>query len=281
MLQFAITNLQIDDTTFEVPSVLGRWQFARAPNYDELVPKLEKGMCANTFYATNESVNPSIGDADFRAVFAEIVDICLVLSFLNARCVTPSGTTQFSSIQSIQLGDDFIRPRAIVGFEDLKVPSMTTLFVGWLPTSYSSYMKRGLRLQLSHWLSGLTCFSLEDIYLSAGVQMDIIKQHERVVSGNSQLTYMQGMTSASSRYGLTPLGQDYKNMRNDIVHEGVLSGSNFRGRSKAQCADVLADTLNWLDQYVLSVLDLAKQVSNVSRWRGAMLENNLPSISIR
>lgn len=158
MLQFAITNLQIDDTAFEVPSVLGRWVFNRAPNYDEIVPKLEIGMCANTFYATNVSVNPSIGDTDFRAVFAEIVDICLVLSFLNARCATPSGTTQSSSIQSIQLGDDFIRPRAIVGFENLKVPSMTALFVGWLSTSYSSYKQRGLRLQLSHWLGGLTCF---------------------------------------------------------------------------------------------------------------------------
>lgn len=111
--------------------------------------------------------------------------------------------------------------------------------------------------------------------------MDIIKQHEWLASRGAQLTYFQGMTSASSRYGLTPLGQDYKNMRNDIVHEGVLSGSNFTGRSKAQCADVLADTLNWLDQYVLSVLGLAGQLSNTPRWCGVSLLNNLPSISVR
>jgi hypothetical protein len=52
---------------------------------------------------------------------------------------------------------------------------------------------------------------------------------------------------------LSPLGSDYKAMRNDIVHEGV-SGSNFRGKSKADCAIVIADTLNWIDNYVLTAL---------------------------
>ena len=130
----------------------------------------------------------------------------------------------------MQLGDDFIRARAIDGFEDLKTPSTTALFVNWLTTAYAAYNQRGLRLQLSHWLGGLTCFSLEDIYLSVGVQMDLIKQRERTATGNNGLTYFQGMTSASTRYGLPALGNDYKNMRNDIVHEGVLSGSNYVGQ---------------------------------------------------
>lgn len=79
-------------------------------------------------------------------------------------------------------------------------------------------------------------FSLEGLYLAAGVQMDIVKQQERRETGNRGLTYFDGMVSASNRYSLSPLGSDYKDMRNDIVHEGLLSGSNFRGKSKSQCA---------------------------------------------
>jgi hypothetical protein len=136
-------------------------------------------------------------------------------------------------------------------------------------------------LQLSHWLSGLTCFSLEDIYLSAGVQMDIVKQRERTATGNMRLTYFQGMVSASARYRLSPLGSDYRNMRNDIVHEGVLSGTNFKSKSKAQCADVVAATLNWLDQYIIAVLAASGHVSGMPRWKGPVLEHGLPAISVR
>lgn len=281
MLQFAITNLRLDETAFEIPSTVGAWEFDRAPNYQQLLPNLDNGMCGNTFFATNEAIDLRTADADFVTVCSEIIDICLVLSFLNARCVTPSGTTAQSSPQFMQLGDDFIRARAIDGFDDLKTPSMTALFANWLNPSYASYRQRGLRLQLSHWLSGLTCFSLEDIYLSVGVQMDVIKQRERAATGNPGLTYFQGMTSASTRYGLTPLGNDYKNMRNDIVHEGVLSGANFAAKSKADCAAVIADTLNWLDRYVLTVLGLAGHITNVPRWRQAILLHQLPALTVQ
>ena len=111
--------------------------------------------------------------------------------------------------------------------------------------------------------------------------MDLIKQQERAATGNHGLTYFQGMTSASTRYGLTQLGNNYKNMRNDIVHEGVLSGSNFAGKSKAECAEVVADTLNWLDRYVLAVVGLARHVSNVPRWSGKVLLHSLPALTVR
>jgi hypothetical protein len=281
MLQFAITNLRLDETAFEIPSAVGKWEFDRASNYNHLLPNLDKGMCGNTFYATNSSIDLKTKDADFASACSEIIDICLMLSFLNARCVTPSGTTAQSAIKFMQLGDDFIRARAIDGFDALTVPSMTGLFSAWLTASYAPYRQRHLRLQLSHWLSGLTCFSLEDIYLSVGVQMDVIKQQERAVTGKGGLTYFQGMTSASTRYALNPLGKDYKNMRNDIVHEGVLSGAKFAGKSKAQCADVVADTLNWLDRYVLSVVGLTGHVSNLPRWRGQVLLHSLPALTVR
>ena len=211
----------------------------------------------------------------------ELIDVCLVLSFLNARCVTPTQTTAQSDIQFIEFKDDFIRARGIVDFAPLLPISIADIFVDWLSTKYPAYKQRTLRLQLSHWLSGLTCFSLEDLFLSVGVQMDIIKQREQTAAASRKLTYIQGMTSASGHYGLTQLTDDYKKMRNDIVHEGVLSGTNFSGKSKKVCADVTADTLNWLDNYVLAVLGIDANISNWPRWNGQDIERGLPAHSVR
>ena len=111
--------------------------------------------------------------------------------------------------------------------------------------------------------------------------MDIVKQLERTATSNPNLKYFQGMTSASARYSLTPLGNDYKAMRNDIVHEGVLSGSNFRNKAKSHCATVIADTLNWLDSYILAVIGKTTEVSRLPRWKGIDFERGLPSISVR
>ncbi len=271
MFQFNIANLQISEASFKVPSALGEWEFNRTANYDDAGQHIDAGMCAHTYIATNASVNFSTRRTDVGAVLNEIVDICLFLSFLNARCVAPTGTTAWSQPQIIALGDQYIKPRAILGFDQLTASSLTALFSGWLTGNYAQYRQRNLRLQLTHWLSGLTCFSLEDIYLSVGVQMDLIKQVERSASSRSRLTYFEGMRSASTRYGLTPLSHDYKNMRNDIVHEGCLSGSNFPNRSKLDCADVIASALNWIDLYLLNVLGVSGTIRDLPRWRAARL----------
>jgi hypothetical protein len=280
MLQFAIANLVHTEPTFEVPSSLGMWEFFRFPNYANALSSLEKGMCANTYFASLPSIDPTASDAEFIAACDEIVDVCLVLSFLTARCVTPWGTTANSDMQFLSLGDKFVVARSIVGFPSFRPGPFATIFAAWLGTAYPAYRNRSLRLQLCHWLSGLTCFSLEDLYLAAGVQMDIVKQRERASTGDSTLTYFQGMMSASNRYSLSPLGNDYKNMRNDIVHEGVLSGSNFPGKSKSECAAVVAETMNWLDTYVFAVVGIPNP-PGFPRWRGLDLVRGLPAVSIR
>jgi hypothetical protein len=109
--------------------------------------------------------------------------------------------------------------------------------------------------------------------------MDIIKQCEIAETGK-KLTYYDGMLSASSRYNLQPLMHDYKNMRNDIVHEGLLSGSNFLGKNKTQCAEVVAASLNWIDAYVCAVLGLSASPATTPRWKGMHLESGLPALSL-
>jgi len=281
MLQFAIANLVVNEQSFEVPSTLGKWDFVRTHNYQQIVTSLQNGMCGNTFLASIDTIDNRSTSLEFQTACDEIIDICLTLSFLTARCVTPSGTTGCSDIQFVQLGDDFVPSRAIVGFPSIAPASLSAFFLDWVTTIHPAVRQRRLRLHLCHWLSGLTCFTLEDVYLSAGVQMDIVKQLERAATANPNLNYFQGMTSASTRYSLVALGNDYKAMRNDIVHEGILSGSNFQNKTKAQCAVVIAETLNWLDSYILAVMGKISQVAGLPRWKGGDFEHGLPSISVR
>ncbi|MBN9358069.1 MAG: hypothetical protein J0I15_16585 [Herbaspirillum huttiense] len=109
--------------------------------------------------------------------------------------------------------------------------------------------------------------------------MDIVKQCEIAETGK-KLSYFDGMISASNRYGISPLTQDYKNMRNDIVHEGVLSGSNFVGKDKAECAAVISSALNWIDAYVCAILKVDTSIQIAPRWNSSMLEHGLPALSL-
>src|SRR5581483_6174754 len=93
MLEFWIANLIVDEANFEVPSTVGKWEFVRADFYADSVSAIEKGMVAHTYYASNTSIGLRSPDAHFDAACDELIDICLVLSFLTARCVTPVGDT--------------------------------------------------------------------------------------------------------------------------------------------------------------------------------------------
>jgi hypothetical protein len=281
MVQFAVTNLQTSQASFDVPSTLGKWEFTQAQWYPTIIKDInEKGAMGNTYLATNMAINFQSDSNDLKIACDEIIDVCLVLSFLNARCVAPSGTTAFSQPQFLKLGDKFIRPRAIAGFDELTVNSLAAFFQPWLTTMYPAFKQRELRLQLVHWLSGCTCFCLEDLYQSIGVQFDLVKQREIAVTGQRGMHFHNGMISASTRYGLTALSHDFTKMRNDIIHEGVLSGSNFPNKSKADCADITANALNWLDSYILSVLSVNHLVLNSPRWKSAVIQMGLPALTV-
>lgn len=278
MIEFWIADLQCAEETFVVPCKIGAWEFHRRDDYDDLIHAMEDGKCASTFYASNETLNMSTSDDDFDMSLGELIDICLILSFFTGACVTPRGSTGQSEVQFGQLGDAFLPPRAIRGFEILKInQSYQDFFSSGLQSITSNFSARRIRLFLSHWISGLTCFTLEDLFLSIGVQMDIVKQCEIQITGDNK-NYFQGMSSASTRFGIPELSSDYKNMRNDIVHEGKLSGSNFRNKTKQECAQVTTDVLNWVDKYILSILSI-NVIEIDERWKTGAMVAGLPALT--
>jgi len=279
MIELWVADLEVEEKEFNVPSAIGSWNFRQRSNYDELQEKRQEGQCFNSFYAYNEAITLAVSEEGFSQAIDELIDICLILSFLFGKCITPTGSTARSDIQFLKMGDKFLRSRAISGFPALKLKNpLNCIFSSGLPNICKKFSDRRMELFLSRWISGLTCFTLEDLFLSVGVQMDIIKQCEKL-SSKKRLSYFTGMERASSRYGIAPLCRDYSKMRNDIVHEGKLSGSKFKEKTKSDCSSVIASTLNWIDAYVTKVLSIDNYIETHDRWNSKNLENGLPGIS--
>lgn len=280
MLGFNIADLVTEQDEFDIPSSFGKWEFRKNGNYVQITKAMEKGMCGNTFTAFHSEATERLNDDQFHSLCGEIIDANLILSFITAKCVTVSGSAAFSCPMFIQLGDHFLQSRAIRGFKEIESQySYNQIFSSGIPTIQTDMQSRNLRIFLSHWISGLTCFTIEDLFLAACVQMDIVKQCEILPSDN-RLYYFDGMIRASRRYGISPLSRDFTNMRNDLVHEGKLSGSNNPNKSKSDCSSIIADVLNWIDEYVLKVLSLQSFFTFGNRWSSREIESFLPAISI-
>ena len=106
--------------------------------------------------------------------------------------------------------------------------------------------------------------------------MDIVNQCE-IARVGQDLNYYDGMVEASRHFRLARLSRDYKKMRNDLLHQGVLSETNNRGKTKSQCAEIVADTLNWIDRYIGAVLGVRTSLGANPRWSGPRV--SLPSFS--
>lgn len=128
MIEFTIANLITEENSFEVQCDSGVWKFEKYSKYPEHKKAIEDGMCGITFFASNSNVTRSVTDDNFELACDEIIDICLLLSFIDSKSVVPVGTTQQSDISFVQLGDDFLRCRSILGIPKLQVPSLADFF---------------------------------------------------------------------------------------------------------------------------------------------------------
>jgi hypothetical protein len=278
-LGFYISDLIAQEEEFEILSEHGVWVFRKAYNYQDIVAAMDKeGTVGNTFTAHNWDVNH---ENVFRAI-DELIDTCLILSFLTAKCVTPVGATSSSALKFIgDLPDKFIRPRAIYGFPPLQENTdLKALFKDGMKEIRSRMQEGKLRLSLCHWISGLTSLSLEDIFVWATIQMDIVRQCESQRLNCPCLSYYDASEKASKFYGLRQLPKAFKQMRTDLIHEGKLSGTNFPTKSKSDCAAVIAKTLSWIDLYVLKVLKLDKKLKTPKRWTTELLLRGMPSVTL-
>ena len=99
-------------------------------------------------------------------------------------------------------------------------------------------------------------YLFEDFYLSATTLLQIIAATEKGINHRPNAKFLPSIQSASSRAGINPLSDDFKDMRNNLIHEGRLLGGRFSGTTIQDCSAVAADVMNWFDDYIHSVLHL-------------------------
>lgn len=273
-LGFYLCNLLIpgDPQTVTIRTDSGSWTIDQEHNFQEVKQEIEiNGKVGRTYAALNDVPIGAYGmSASMDAAFEELLPLCLGASYLTGLAVTPHGSTPHSFITFMQVGDHFPRARAmnpaapgIVSVPGSPITSNGTTFVSTLEAFMKSYpgthASEKTRLLVHHWLDALACWSLEDLVLSTATMLEIIAATAGGISkaaGTPQNTFNQRIQYAATRFGLSVVSSDFRNMRNDLVHEGTLSATKFAGKVHSDCTKATAEALNWIDQYLFAALGL-------------------------
>lgn len=260
MIGMIVANLLIpgDPVAVSLGLPSARWTLDQHPDYAKCKRAMENGQCAETYFLTTPVSVSGNGAAAAHAAFDEITPIFLAASYATGLTVTSRRSTMMSEVNILQPSEHWPRDRAMdmpspVVNSDQDFRDLVERFVQAWPTAGRT---EKARLLVHHWLDALVCWSMEDLYLSATTLMQVIVATEADKQGKRDLPFFAGVEAAANRYGLRVLSDDFKNMRNELVHDGQLIGRRFPGPDKAACAAVVVDVLNWLDEYIHAALAL-------------------------
>lgn len=263
MLNFWVTNLLIPSDPLNVPITTphGVWQFVQLPQFQQnkaaitgtTTPRPQILPIAETYYLQDvQGANDAI-----QRLYQEVTPILLGATYATGMSVTSQRATKDGGPFLIKPSEDWPRARAVdrpsyvVNTAD-EFRHLVEAFVEAWPTAGNT--EKALLL-VHHWLDSLSCWSMEDLYLSATTGLQIVAATEETKQGK-ELSFYKGIEGAATRMGIGQLSPQFKDMRNDLVHDGRLIGSRFRGPDKMACAKVIAEVLNWLDTYVHAALAL-------------------------
>ncbi|PAU35734.1 hypothetical protein CKF94_24135 [Vibrio coralliilyticus] len=259
MLGFWVINLIVpgDPEEASITSPAGQWLFQKSSEYIKCKEAISNNQCAHT-YSIEIATSMDDGAAACDRTLDEMTPILLGASFLSGLAVTSKASLPHSDISIIQATSHWPRERsmgsgnACVNNSNEFFEALEKFLVAWPTTGQSEKVL----ILIHHWLDALGCWSFEDLFLSATTLLQIISATEERITGNSNLSYLQAVQSASARARITPLNRDFKDMRNNLIHEGQLLGGRFVGTDIDACASVAADLMNWFDEYIHSVMNL-------------------------
>jgi hypothetical protein len=259
MIGVRLVNLIIpgDPEQLVVAGAHGDWVLAREPDFEaRKTDVVEKHLCHET-YRAEHPVDGTAGALAVEGTLAELLPLCLGASYLSGNSVTFHRSLPASDFQIMQVPQKFPRERSAAG--PGPVVNDPAEFRAVLQAFLAAYPVQGqvekALLVVHHWLDALACWSLEDLYLSATTILQVVAATEEGRRG-APLSFRQGVTDASARFGVAAPASDFKDMRNDLVHDGTLSGSRHPGKSPDDCRAVAADVLDWIDRYLHAALNL-------------------------
>ncbi len=260
MIGFRIANLLIPDDPeeLEIQTRSGCWTLRQNNQFLENKQAIYQGKCAETYDATHPVSFDREKSSGLDQAQNELLPLCLGMSYLTGHSCNPSRSVLSSEIDFLCRSDRYPRDRSLPGSQ----PAISTSieFKQVLESFVHQYpliaQQEKLLLIIHHWLDSLACWSLEDLYLGASTVLQIIAATEADRQQKKALFFYNSITAVAARWSLTRLSEDFKKMRNDLIHEGTLSGSHFSSKSKSNCAAVVTEALNWIDTYLHTVLCL-------------------------
>lgn len=260
MIGFWVVNLLIpgEPDACKIRTASGGWTLEKYDYYLASKDAISRGQCAHT-YAIENDVSMSNGAAACDTSLEELTSLLLGASYLSGLSVTAKTSLPYSDVSIIQANDHWPRERAIgdgnscVNTQEEFVDNLEKFVASWPLVA----PREKILILVHHWLDALGCWSFEDFYLSATTLLQIIAATQERIKGNS-LYYFDAVTLASTRVGITSLKEDFKDMRNNLIHEGKLLGGKFIGKDREACSIVAADVMNWFDEYIHVVMNLGK-----------------------
>lgn len=263
-LGFRLCNLIIpgEPQTLSLNTPAGVWELQQEPNYAASKDAIARGQIAETYsISTSVVIGPAGRSASLDAAFEELLPICLAATYLTGGSVASTRALPFSEISFVQVGPHFPRPRAVTGVDpvvanETQFRDRVEAFVRSYPTTSQTEKSRIL---VHHMLDGLACWSMEDLCLSTATLLEIIAATAKAAAaaaGLNKSKYVDRIDYAAHRFGLPLASTDFRDMRNDLVHEGTLSGSRFINKNADDCAVAVAAALEWIDLYIHAALGL-------------------------
>lgn len=257
---------------FDLRTPSGVWTFNKAPNFDELAPKIKNsGACGNTYSMMFSLPDDATRSSIMDSAFDEVLPICLAASFVTGMSVTIRNSVEFSEIKFIQTGAHFLRDRGLT--DTNYCVSTLDQFVQFVEIFVSKYpaldQSEKLRLLMHFFVDSLSCWSLENLYLSGSTLLQIIASTEEssgrsfsashAIQRNGPMSkpaFFDFLAGAADRVGIAPLGHDVVKTRNSLIHDGTLH--SLKIPSQVDAAKPISEAMMWVDDYIYALLGLGK-----------------------
>jgi hypothetical protein len=280
MQSFHAINLLIpgDPEKLSITAPSGSWALEQVPAFAQAIAAItgtashrpKTAPVAETYFIES-AVGMDVGAALAEGAFEELTPILLGATYATGLSATIERSTMGSDVTIVQSSEHWPRARALGGpaFVVTTAVEYKNLVERFLASWPSAGRTEKALLLIHHWLDALSCWSMEDLYLSATTLMQVIVATEARKQGKDKLEFYPGITAAAQRFGIASLSAEFKNMRNELVHDGQLIGARFAGPDKLACANVVADVLNWIDAYIHAALALGPVLNK--RFKGTSL----------
>lgn len=291
MIGFWLVNLLPPGSPeeIELKTPTGTWTLVRFHDFDKVVGHItDKGGCAITYSAEFTLPTNSTRGQTMDAAFNELLPICFATSFATGTAVTIHGSLPMSEIQVIERGNHFPRDR---GLHEAKqcVVSLAD-FIKLVETFVEKYPVlepvEKLRLLSHFFIDAMSCWSLENLYLSGSTLLQIIASTEEdstrpfaqtyaTSRGQTKPAFFDFLAGAADRVGIPALSHDVVKIRNSLIHEGTLSHVKLPTQGDASVP--ISEAMNWFDSYIYAILGLG--AVPVRRHKAKEFEHNINSFS--